>query len=370
MVESEDNKTPHVDIIIVTWNGRDFLETCLESLKQLRYPDYTIVVVDNGSTDGTGELLRQAYPYVQHIELEKNTGFCHANNVGISASKGTYVALLNNDTRVTSGWLSALVNALEDRPDYGFASSSMRQMKMPKTIDRVADAFSTAGFMWALGAHECIENYTRPMDIFAASAGAVLYRRSALDCAGTFDERYFAYIEDIDLSWRLQHAGYRGIYAPDAVVYHYGSGTSRGLKNPWVVRQTVRNLWLTMSKNIPVVTGIKMAPRILLYHLYWMFRFRCVIPYIRGWLSYIIREPMVYGDRWRILKNSKLSAHEIYRLLVQEDKKIFTHIRRRSYAEGRGEPRRLWRWLFLHGDTEIPEYNSDSHTQKRLKNNE
>lgn len=350
MAEIAQNKTPHVDIIIVTWNGRDFLEPCLDAVKQLSYPDYSVIVVDNGSTDGTVELLKQAYPNVQCIELDKNTGFCHANNVGIAAAKGDYVALLNNDTKVSSSWLSALVNALEDRPDYGFASSAMRQMNAPNTIDRVADAFSTAGFMWALGANETAETYPQPMDIFAASAGAALYRKAALDTVGTFDERYFAYVEDIDLSWRLQHAGFRGIYLPNAIVYHYGSGTSQGRKNPWVVRQTVRNLWLTMSKNIPVMTGMRMAPRIFIYHLYWMFRFRCVWSYMRGWFSYIIREPMVYKDRWRIMKNSSLSAKETYRMLIEEDKKIFAHIRRRSLAEGRGEPRKLWRWLFLHGE--------------------
>lgn len=340
---------PHVTVVIVTWNGRQFLPACLSSVAALTYPSYSVIVVDNGSTDGTDVYMREHFSSVEYIRLEQNTGFCHANNVGIMAATGEYVALLNNDTTVDAEWLSALVKGISARPEYAFASSCMRQMRAPEVLDRVADAFSSAGFMWALGAEESVDTYTTSCDIFGACAGAALYRLSALEEVGLLDERFFAYVEDIDLSWRLHHAGHSGVYVPDAHVWHYGGGTSQGQTNPWVARQTVRNVWLTLFKNIPLWVWIKMAPRICVYHVYWMLRFRCIRAYVCGWFSFILQVPGAYASRRKILRSSRLNARDIWRIMSEEDRKIFCHIRRRARAEGRGEPRALWRWLFLHG---------------------
>jgi GT2 family glycosyltransferase len=147
----------------------------------------------------------------------------------------------------------------------------------------------------------------------------------------------------------MAHAGLKGIYVPGAVVHHVGGGTSAGQKNPWVLRRTVRNLWLTMSKNVPFWVGWWMAPRIVLYHFYWMLKFRCVWSYVVGWCTYVAQEPRVYGDRMRILRNSKLSRQQTRELLTREDQRVFAYLNRCAIA-ARGKPLgRFWRWMFRAG---------------------
>jgi GT2 family glycosyltransferase len=338
---------PTVSVIIANWNGRELLRACLDSLTRQTLSDIEVLVVDNGSTDSSQDMVKAEFPGAILIALERNTGFCHANNVGIKAAQGEYIALLNNDTLVAPNWLEKLVDTLSARPAYSFASSCMLMMSDPGRIDRVADSFCSCGFMFGLGSGErAVEVYREPFEVFGVCGGAAFFRREVFDAVGLLDERYFAYLEDLDFSWRMAHAGLKGIYVPDALVHHVGGGTSAGQKNPWVLRRTVRNLWLTMSKNVPFLVGWWMAPRIVLYHLYWALRSRCVWSYIAGWLTYVVQEPRVYGDRMRILRSSKLSSREVKGLLIREDQRVFEYLNRCAIAS-RGEPLgRFWCWMF------------------------
>jgi GT2 family glycosyltransferase len=336
-----------VSVVIVNWNGKELLRACLESLRQQTLSDVEIIVVDNGSDDGSQAMLEEEFPHVTLYALERNTGFCHANNVGIRTAQGSYIALLNNDTVAAPNWLETLVAALEQRPGYSFASSCMLQMDDPARIDRVADSFCSCGFMFGLGNGErAAEVYREPFEIFGVCGGAAFFRREVFETIGLLDERYFAYLEDLDLNWRMAHAGLKGVYVPEAVVHHVGGGTSAGQRNPWVLRRTVRNVWLTMSKNVPFRVGWWMAPRIVLYHLYWMLKFRCVWSYVVGWCIYVVQEPRVYRDRMRILGGSKLSARQTRELLAREDRRVFEYLDRCARTH-RGRPLgRFWRWMF------------------------
>ncbi len=341
---------PEVSVIIVNWNGRELLRPCLVSLAEQSYADFEVIVVDNGSTDGSVTMLHEEFPDVNVIELATNTGFCHANNVGIKVARGAYVALLNNDTKVDPGWLFALTSALADKPCYSFASSRMISMKNPGKIDRVADSFTSAGFMFGLGSGEDEKgSYEAPFEIFGVCGGAAFFRREVFHTVGLFDERFFAYLEDLDLNWRMAHAGLKGIYIPAAVVFHLGGGTSQGMHNPRVIRRTIRNLWFTMVKNIPIAVGFRMAPRVIAYHIYWALKFRCVGQYVLAWLSYVVQEPRMYRDRFRILGDSVLAAKDIREMLVREDRRVFAYLDRRARASrGRGLGW-FWRWMFHAG---------------------
>jgi len=349
MIYNQDEKKYEaaVSVVIVNWNGKDFLRSCLESLNNQTFKDFEVIVVDNGSEDGSLEMLESDFPDVKSIGLGKNSGFCYANNLGIRKARGKYVALLNNDTKADKLWLESLVRFLDSRPEYSFASSKMICMNEPDKIDRIADSFASCGFMFGLGSGLGKEKYYKEsFEIFGVCGGAAFFRNEVFEKVGAFDERYFAYLEDLDLNWRMQHAGLKGVYVPDAVVYHFGGGTSSGINNPWVIRKTVRNLWFTLSKNIPLVTGFRIAPKIILYHLYWMIKFGCVWQYILGWLSYVVQEPRFYPDRFKILRNSVLSNKKIKVLLDKQDNIVFNYLEACSVETSGKTLGKFWRWMF------------------------
>lgn len=336
-----------VSVIIVNWNRKKLLNACLESLIAQSFKNFEIIVVDNGSTDGSNEMIREKFRQVKLIELGKNTGFCYANNVGIKEAKSKYIALLNNDTEVEADWLSELMKTLDSNSKYSFASSKMICMNDKTKIDRVADSFTTSCFMFGLGSDDnAAKEYLNSFEIFGVCGGAAFFRREVFDKVGYFDERYFAYLEDLDLNLRMAHAGFKGIYVPKAIVYHLGGGTSDGMRNPKVIRNTVRNLWFTLSKNIPISVGFKIAPRVLMYHFYWMIKFKCFWRYIFAWLSYVVQEPRVYPDRFRIMRNSVLSSDDFYKMLLREDKRVFEYLNRQSVKNTGKEMGKFWRWVF------------------------
>ena len=223
---------------------------CLNAVDAMNISDYETIVVDNGSHDGTLEAIRESYPSVTPVALNTNTGFSFANNVGIRASRGEYIALLNNDTLVQPGWLGEMVKSLEELPDYGLCASKILMMERPNIADACGDFFSVEGVAGKIGHGEVISNNDVPKPVFGASAGAVLYRRSMLEDIGLFDEDFFITHEDTDLSFRAQLMGYRCMYVPNAVAYHH-VGATIGIGSDAAAYYTLRNSELTYFKNMP-----------------------------------------------------------------------------------------------------------------------
>lgn len=215
---------PSVLIVMVNWNGRHHLETCLPTLLDSRYRERRVVVIDNGSSDGSREWLQANFPEVERVELDGNRGFAPANNIGLEmalAEGATYAALLNNDTRVEPDWLSALVETAETDPAIAICQARQRTWDgqheirfrfIPAWCE--AEAYQTA--VTPAGA---------PAPTPFASGCAMLIRCSALPRIGLFDPRYFMYVEDVDITLRAWIAGYRVMDVPEAVVYHRFSGS-------------------------------------------------------------------------------------------------------------------------------------------------
>lgn len=217
---------PRVSVIVPTWNGWTLLETALESLEQQTFPDFEVIVVDNGSTDGTAEHLARRFPDVRLIRFPENRGFAPAVNAGISEARGDVVVLMNNDTEADPGWIGALVRALDEHPEVGSCASKMLDFYDRSRIDAAGDRLGIMASQIGHGMPDGPE-FDVPRYVLSACAGASAYRRAALDDVGLFDERFFAYMEDVDLGVRLQFAGYRCLYVPDAVIFHKGSATAR-----------------------------------------------------------------------------------------------------------------------------------------------
>ena len=239
-----------VSIIIVNWNGKNFLASCLDGLKQQMYRDFSIILVDNGSYDGSLELVQKKYPEVETIALSENLGFATANNIAIKSIDTEYVALLNNDAVPHPEWLENLVKALQQNPEAGFAASKMLLYDNPGTIDRVGDVYTTAGTALLRGRGKPSETYNNQEWVFGACAGAALYRTRMLDDIGLFDEDFFLLYEDVDLSFRAQLRGYKCLYVPKAIVYHMAS-SSIGDDSLISVYYSHRNLEWVYIHNMP-----------------------------------------------------------------------------------------------------------------------
>ena len=248
-------------IIIPNYNGLSFMEPCFESLKEQIVRDFKVLVVDNGSTDGSVEWLKEHR--VPSIFLKENTGFSGAVNTGIRAADTPYVLLLNNDTRVEPGFVAAMERAMDQSPKIFSVSSRMIQMYHPELLDDAGDMYSILGWAYQRGVGRSVNLYQKSCRVFSACAGAAIYRRAVFDEIGLFDELHFAYLEDIDVGWRAKLYGYDNVYCPDAAVYHVGSGISGSRYNSFKVRLAARNCIYLNYKNMPGWQILLNAPFLL-----------------------------------------------------------------------------------------------------------
>lgn len=247
-------------VVIPNYNGIHYIENCLRSLEN--EPAH-IIVVDNGSTDGSREIVQEKFPGIELICLEKNYGFCKAVNAGIVNSKTTYVILLNNDTVVERGLVRALEQPLERHPEVFSGSAQMRNMQYPELIDDAGDYYCALGWAFARGKDKPANDYQHGCRVFAACGGASIYRRKIFNEIGTMDENHFAYLEDIDLGYRARISGYINLYIPEAVVYHAGSGASGSRYNDFKVSLTSRNSVYLIYKNMPPVQILLNLPLLI-----------------------------------------------------------------------------------------------------------
>ena len=240
-----------VSVIIPNWNGAEHLPECLESLERQTFREFEVVMVDNGSTDDSLELIQRDYPWVRIVRNESNLGFSAAVNAGIRETTAGYVVLLNNDTKASSDWLEKLISAMDAEPGASFAACKMLHYDPPHPIDSAGDRFSLVrGGGVNIGSGDPGGSHDEPMWIFGACAGAAIYRRSLFEDIGLFDEDFFLVFEDIDIDLRAQVAGHRCLYVPDAVVYHK-RGASTDNRSAKVATRSLRNMIWTAGKNLP-----------------------------------------------------------------------------------------------------------------------
>lgn len=241
-------------VIIPNYNGKEYLKQCLLSLSACRPSDFHILVVDNGSTDGSVELLKEEFPQVEVILLKENTGFAPAVNRGLERTKTRYGLLLNNDTTVEPDFVRKMEEAMETHKDAFSVSAKMVMMHEPSFLDGAGDLYCALGWAFALGKGKKVsEYYTKPARIFSACGGAVIYRMELFEEIGYFDENHFAYLEDVDVGYRARIAGYENWYEPCAVVYHAGSGFSGSRYNEFKVKLSSRNSIYLVLKNMPLL---------------------------------------------------------------------------------------------------------------------
>ncbi|WP_376793102.1 glycosyltransferase family 2 protein [Thermoflexus sp.] len=240
---------PLISVIIPNWNGAAHLPTCLEALRRQTYARREVLVVDNGSTDDSLQLLAR-YPEVRVLTLGRNRGFAGAVNEGIRAARGEIIVLLNNDTEASPTWLEALVAAFERHPDAGLLASRIMLFDRRDVFHSAGDYYRVDGIPGNRGVWEKdVGQYDREEEVFSACGAAAAYRRELFDDIGLFDEDFFYSCEDVDLAWRAQIAGWNCWYVPTAVVYHKLSATGGG---PTASFYDGRNFIYLIAKDYPV----------------------------------------------------------------------------------------------------------------------
>ena len=256
---------PLVSVVIANWNGRRHLAACLPALARQTYPNFETVIVDNGSTDGSPAWLAEHYAAVTVIANTHNRGFAAANNQGIAAARGEFIALLNNDTQPDPRWLAALVQAVAVDDHIGMAASLLLFADRPEVINSTGICVDRCGLSWDRdGGRRRVATSADPVPVFGASAGAALYRRALFEDVGVFDEDFFAYLEDVDLAWRARWRGWQAVFVPQARVLHTHSATGQegsAFKTRWLARNKV----ILLAKNYPTPYLWWWLPLILAY---------------------------------------------------------------------------------------------------------
>jgi GT2 family glycosyltransferase len=310
-----------IAVVVVNWNAGDLLRRCLESLAaQERRPD-RVVVVDNASADGSLDAALALHPRVEAIRLETNTGFAAANNLALRACGDCdLVALLNPDAFAAPSWLARLAEAADLHPEYASFASRILVAGDDRLLDGAGDVYHVSGLAWRAGHGTPAPAAEAPREVFAACAAAALYRREAFLDAGGFDERYFCYLEDVDLGFRLRLRGHRCLYVPAAVARHVGSATTaRG--SDFATYHGHRNLVWTFLKDMPA----SLLGRFILQHL--LLNVLAV-----AWFAFHGRARVILRAKWHALR--ALPAVLAERRRVQARRLASPADLRRAMADG------------------------------------
>ncbi len=315
-----------VSVLILNYNGREFIEACLRSVYAQDCPLREVLVVDNGSSDGSPEVVKERFPQARLIEAGTNLGFAGGMNLGIRESQGDMLLLLNPDVVLESGYVEGLVEAIADDPSYGSAIGKVYRFPVGerKVIDTTGHVIYKNRLFTDRGEDEVdTGQFNQADDVFGACAGVGLYRREMLEDVKEgdeyFDESFFLFLEDTDLSWRAQLRGWKCRYVPKAVAYHHRGGTAKR-RTKVVELNNYKNRYMMLIKNDPFSDMVRHAHHFLLTDslktaaLLW----RCP-PALLGWFTVWRELPALIRKRRIIQGNRRISRTEFNRWYVAFD---------------------------------------------------
>jgi len=326
-------KNSLISVVVLNWNGIKVLDQCLGSLVGQTYNPLEIIVVDNASTDESVDFVRKRFPEIKLIVNSRNLGFGGGNNIGIGASKGQYIMMLNNDTRLDPKCIEELKRGIEKDEKYGACASKILLEYEDNIIDAAGIVVCPDGLSIGRGRLEKGDRYDEETKVFFASDCACLYRKEMLEDIGLYDEDFFAYADETDMGWRAQLAGWKCIYNPRAIVYHFHSASS-GTYSPFKAFLVERNrIWVAI-KNFPISLLIFGQ-----FYTFWRYmlqaygaftgkgaagrftgdfsKIELVKILLRVYLSLLKQFPLMLNKRRIIQRKKRISNREIYQLIRQ-----------------------------------------------------
>lgn len=318
-------KRPLVSLIIVNWNGLKMLKDCFFSLAEINYPNWEVILVDNGSNDGSQEFARKfKFPHSQLkiIQNKTNLGFAEPNNQGYRASKGKYILLLNNDTKVKKDFLNKMVKRMEQDPQIGVSQPKIYLMEKPGFLDNTGSYLTRIGLLKHEGFLEkdgpC---FNQEKQIFAAKGACMLIKREVIEKVGLFDKDFFAYFEESDFCWRVWLVGYRVIYYPQTFIFHKLGATSKKMNQFSLNYHSIKNRIASLVKNLEFKSLFTIFP----LHLFFLFslgtfyllrfQFGKVKMIIAAIYWNLIHLPGLLSQRRKIQQLRTVSEDEILRLV-------------------------------------------------------
>jgi hypothetical protein len=302
---------PRVTIAVLNYNGRELLDVAMPSVLALRGAESArVLVIDNGSSDGSPEYVRARWPTVEVLEIPDNVGVAAALNRAVAVTDTELLALLNNDVELEPDWLAELTLALDAHPEAVSATGKLLRFDDRSTIDAAGDLMLWSGAVINRG-HGMPDDgrFDAAQAVFAASAGAALYRRSAFDVVGQFDESFFAYLEDVDWGVRAQLAGLASRYVPAAVGYHKGGATTR-LRKGFYGRLQRRNTLLLIAKDFPPEALVRHGWKIAINQLLGLAasaRDGMLGEHLRAWVELLAMLPGALRAR-RVIQGSRVAG--------------------------------------------------------------
>lgn len=326
---------PQASLIIVNYNGREYIIDCLRALEGQLFKEFEIILIDNGSSDGSLDKIRNyseetpLASVIRFIALDKNLGFAGGASEGLKHAHGEYIALLNSDTEPDKKWLEELVMNMDNDPEVGICASKL-VVHGTDIIDSAGDGFSTAlrGFKRDEGKRNlsCKERDY----IFGACAGAALYKRKMIEEIGFLDEDFFLIHEDTDLNLRAQLHGWKVLFVPTAIVYHKVR-SSIGKMSPMAVYYTLRNSEFVRIKNIPLSLFLRCLPAFILgmvsEFIFFVIKHRHLPIYFKAKIDAMRMLPVMLKKRKMNLRGAKVDSKDL--------RKIMTPVFERSFLRNK-----------------------------------
>jgi GT2 family glycosyltransferase len=304
---------PEVSVIIVTWNGRQYLDACLRALAAQQGISFEIILVDNASTDGTIEFVRESFPSVRIVALDRNHGFAGGNNAGVREARGRFIALLNNDTVAAPDWLASLRRGIDAAARFELVTSRIVYMHAPDIIDSAGDGLLRSGGAFKRHHGRRAEVAGVSDEVFGICGGACLMPTRVFEELGGFDETFFISHEDVDLSYRARLRGYRCRYVADAIVRHHGSATL-GTISSFAVLHAQRNTEWLYLKNTPGSLLLRTMPGHIVYNVLAAAHFArlgLLGTFIKAKLAALGGLPNVLRQRAAIQRSATVAAADI-----------------------------------------------------------
>ncbi|MBT5502730.1 glycosyltransferase family 2 protein [Candidatus Falkowbacteria bacterium] len=332
-------------IVIVNFNGKEYLERTVRSVLNSNYQNFKIIIVDNNSTDGSVQHIEQTFvknlAKIKFVQLEKNFGPAKARNEGVKIATGQVYGFLDNDTEVTADWLINADKVFEQDEKVGALQCKLLFLKDKKSIDYVGEYLGSLGFLISIAEYGEPDNgqYDQVKEILAAKSAGMFITRQAFEAAEGFDEDYFIFVEETDLGWRCWLKNYKVVFCPESVVYHHYSATKditdKKFNNKLVRFHGCKNYILTLYKNLSFKYLVRILPKHiflwngLAFYLLFKGNWTSGINILKGIMWFFLHLPANYKKRRRIQKNRKLSDQQLFiEQGLYKKKSIFYFIKR------------------------------------------